>query len=111
MHFMDAYCGIFGMATKYSEGLLAIKYRTVDKDKHALGGPFYYIERGLAEVCPGAKAGNGWANIFAVFGILAGIMGIGTITQINGITSAANNVLSRPRFCLKSANVILHWLL
>ncbi|HAN57457.1 MAG TPA: sodium:alanine symporter family protein, partial [Erysipelotrichaceae bacterium] len=35
---------IFGMATKYAEGLLAIKFRTVDADGHALGGPFYYIE-------------------------------------------------------------------
>ena len=36
-----------GMATKYSEGLLAVKYRVVDENNHALGGPFYYIERGM----------------------------------------------------------------
>ena len=36
-----------GMATKYAEGLLAIKYRTVDKDGHILGGPFYYIKNGM----------------------------------------------------------------
>lgn len=75
----------FGMATKYAEGLLAIKYRTVDENGHALGGPFYYIERGM-----GAK----WkwlAKAFAVFGMLAGALGIGTITQINGITNAAQN--------------------
>ncbi len=80
----------FGMATKYSEGLLAVKYRTVDEEGHALGGPFYYIERGLKEVL-----GGNWrwlGKLFAVFGALAGIMGIGTITQINGITSAANRV-------------------
>lgn len=74
----------FGMATKYSEGLLAIKYRKTDSNGHILGGPFYYIENGL---------GIKWkwlAKMFAVFGLLAGIMGIGTITQINGITSAAN---------------------
>ncbi len=35
----------FGMATKYAEGLLAVKYRVIDKDNHALGGPFYYIEK------------------------------------------------------------------
>lgn len=35
----------FGMATKYAEGLLAVKYRVVDEDNHALGGPFYYIEK------------------------------------------------------------------
>lgn len=37
----------FGMATKYAEGLLAIKYRTIDKEGHVLGGPFYYIENGM----------------------------------------------------------------
>ena len=36
---------LFGMATKYAEGLLAVKYRVVDEDNHALGGPFYYIEQ------------------------------------------------------------------
>ena len=39
---------LFGMATKFSEGLLAVKYRSVDKKTgHVLGGPFYYIERGM----------------------------------------------------------------
>ena len=72
----------FGMATKYAEGLLAVKYREVAPDGRVLGGPFYYIERGL---------GRRWkplAVAFAVFGVLAGIMGTGTITQIHGITSA-----------------------
>ncbi|MCI5844883.1 MAG: sodium:alanine symporter family protein [Oscillospiraceae bacterium] len=76
---------LLGMATKYAEGFLAIKYRTIDAEGHYHGGPFYYIERGM-----GAR----WkwlAKLFAIFGALAGLMGIGTITQINGITSAANN--------------------
>lgn len=76
---------IFGMATKYSEGFLAIKYRTIDGDGHVLGGPFYYIEKGM---------GKGWkwlAKLFALFGVLAGLLGIGTITQINGISSAVQN--------------------
>ena len=71
-----------GMATKYAEGLLSIKYRVIDKDGHALGGPFYYIERGM---------GKKWiwlAKLFAIFGCLAGLMGIGTITQVNGVASA-----------------------
>lgn len=75
----------FGMATKYSEGLLAIKYREIGPDGHVLGGPFYYIEKGM---------GKHWkwlAKLFALFGVLAGALGIGTITQINGITSAAQN--------------------
>lgn len=76
---------LFGMATKYAEGLLAIKYRVKDKNGQMIGGPFYYIENGM---------GSKWkwlAKLFAIFGLLAGLMGIGTITQINGITSAANN--------------------
>lgn len=43
---------LFGMATKYSEGLLAIKYRTTDKHGHILGGPFYYIENGMGKNGP-----------------------------------------------------------
>ena len=77
----------FGMATKYAEGLLAIKYREVLPDGRVLGGPFYYIERGLK----GKFGISNWkplAVAFAFFGVLAGIMGTGTITQIHGITSA-----------------------
>ncbi len=75
----------FGMATKYAEGLLAIKYRQIDEDGHVLGGPFYYIEKGMGK-------GFTWlAKCFALFGVMAGLLGIGTITQINGITSAAQN--------------------
>ena len=72
----------FGMATKYAEGLLAVKYRVVDEDNHALGGPFYYIEKGM---------GTKWkwlAKIFAFFGICVGLFGIGTFSQVNGIASA-----------------------
>jgi len=72
----------FGMATKYAEGLLAVKYRTFTPDGRVLGGPFYYIERGM---------GPKWkwlAALFAFFGTAAGLLGIGTITQINSITSA-----------------------
>ncbi len=76
----------FGMATKYAEGLLAVKYRVVDeKTGHALGGPFYYIERGM---------GPKWkwlAMIFAFFGVCVGLFGIGTFTQVNGIVSAVKN--------------------
>ena len=81
----------FGMATKYAEGLLAIKYRTVDKNGHTLGGPFYYIERGLTEVC-GWKKSRLLGKLFALFGLLAGVLGIGTVTQINGITSATDRL-------------------
>lgn len=75
----------FGMATKYSEGFLAVKYRVIDKNNHALGGPFYYIEQGMG------KNFKWLAKLFAFFGVAAGLMGIGTFTQVNGITSAAQN--------------------
>jgi alanine or glycine:cation symporter, AGCS family len=78
----------FGMATKYSEGLLAVKFRKVSENGHVLGGPFYYIEMGM-----GVKF-RWLAKLFAFFGACAGIMGIGTITQVNGITSAVNNFAS-----------------
>ncbi len=74
-----------GMATKYAEGFLAIKYRTVDSEGHVLGGPFYYIEKGM---------GSKWkwlAKMFAFFGACAGLLGIGTFTQVNGISSAVQN--------------------
>ena len=76
----------FGMATKFSEGLLAVKYRQVDPETgHSLGGPFYYIERGM---------GPKWkwlAKIFAFFGVCVGLFGIGTFSQVNGIASAIKN--------------------
>ena len=75
----------FGMATKYAEGLLAIKYRTIDEEGHVLGGPFYYIENGMG------KQWRWLAKIFAFFGAGVGLLGIGTFTQVNGISSAVMN--------------------
>ena len=75
----------FGMATKYAEGLLAIKYRTIDEDGHVLGGPFYYIENGMG------KKWTWLAKIFAFFGAGVGLFGIGTFTQVNSIASAVKN--------------------
>ncbi len=72
-----------GMATKYSEGLLAVKFRENRGNGRFLGGPFRYIEQGM---------GPRWkwlAKLFAIFGVGAGLLGIGTITQVNGIASAA----------------------
>ncbi len=76
---------LFGMATKYAEGLLAVKYRVVDKDNHSLGGPFYYIEHGMG------KKWRWLAKLFAFFGVCVGLFGIGTFSQVNGISSAVKN--------------------
>ncbi|MDD3206483.1 MAG: sodium:alanine symporter family protein [Lachnospiraceae bacterium] len=76
---------LLGTATKYAECLLAVKYRVVAEDGHVIGGPFYYIEKGM---------GKNWkwlGKIFAFFGVGVGLMGIGTFTQVNGIASAVNN--------------------
>ena len=73
-----------GMATKYSEGLLAVRYRVVAEDGHSLGGPFYYIEQGMG------KKWTWLAKIFAFFGVCVGLFGIGTFSQVNGIASAVN---------------------
>lgn len=75
---------LFGMATKYAEGLLAVKYRVKSADGKILGGPFYYIENGLG------KKWKWLAAVFAAFGVVVGLLGIGTFAQVNSITSAAN---------------------
>ena len=82
---------LVGIATKYAECMLAVKYREHTADGHILGGPFYTIEKGLKE-----RTGFSWkwlAVLFAVFGVCVGLFGIGTFTQINGITSAVKNAI------------------
>ncbi|HEA3278092.1 TPA: sodium:alanine symporter family protein [Pasteurella multocida] len=79
---------LLGMATKYAECLLAVKYRVRDKQGFMAGGPMYYIERGL---------GIKWlAKLFALFGILVAFFGIGTFPQINAITHAMQDTFSVP---------------
>ena len=69
--------GIFGIATKYSEGLLAIKYRVKTSDGNMLGGPMYALERGL---------GQKWlAVLFCLFTAIAAF-GIGNSVQANAIS-------------------------
>lgn len=72
----------FGMATKYAEGFLAIKYRTKDANGQAAGGPMHYITLGM---------GQKWkplAIFFAISGVLVALLGIGTFSQVNSITSS-----------------------
>lgn len=75
----------FGMATKYAEGLLAIKYRTKDDNGEISGGPMYYILHGMG------KKWKPLAVFFAVAGILVAYFGIGTFSQVNSITSSLEN--------------------
>lgn len=72
-----------GMATKYSESLLAVKYRVMDDRGEMMGGPMQYIERGL-----------GWKSVAIIFAFFAAIAAIGTgnLVQVNAITETINNV-------------------
>lgn len=96
--------GLFGIATKYSEGLLAVKYRVRTSDGTMLGGPMYALERGL---------NMKWAGvIFAIFTVVASF-GIGNMTQANSITSmldatfGVNPVISGVVITIAAAIVIL----
>jgi AGCS family alanine or glycine:cation symporter len=95
---------LFGMATKYGEAVLAIKFRVVDKSGNMAGGPMYYIERGM-----GVK----WlAVLFAVFGVVASF-GIGNLSQSNAVakgiaqSSGIAPWITGIALCLLTAAVIL----
>lgn len=75
----------FGMATKYAEGFLAIKYRTKDANGQAAGGPMHYITLGM---------GQKWkplAIFFAISGVLVALLGMGTFSQVNSIASSMSS--------------------
>lgn len=77
--------GVFGIATKYSEALLAVKYRVITEDGTMLGGPMYTIERGLKRK---------WlAVLFALFTVIASF-GIGNMLQANSLANLAEDTLS-----------------
>ncbi len=80
----------FGMATKYAEGLLAIKYRSKDEIGQVAGGPMYYIELGMG------KKYKPLAVIFAVFCILVAFFGIGTFAQVNAIVDSVSLTFGVP---------------
>ena len=72
----------FGMATKYAEGLLAVKYREVDSKGEIAGGPMFYIKNGMGEKYK-------WlGTLFALFGVLVAYFGIGTFAHRHGPPSS-----------------------
>ncbi|MEC6814239.1 alanine/glycine:cation symporter family protein [Photobacterium toruni] len=80
---------LFGMATKYAECLLAVKYREIDANGQILGGPMYYLEKGV---------GSKWlAKLFAIFAVGVACFGIGTFPQANAIVEAAHISLNAPK--------------
>ena len=74
--------GIISMATKYAEGVLSVVYRTTDENGNRSGGPYIYIDRALS------KHHSKPAVLYAIFGAAAGLLGIGTFTQVNGFSDA-----------------------
>ncbi|WED23216.1 sodium:alanine symporter family protein [Vibrio sp. JC009] len=72
---------LFGMATKYAECLLAVKYRKVDDKGQMVGGPMYYLQYGV-----GSRA---LAIMFAIFALGVACFGIGTFPQVNAILDAS----------------------
>ena len=96
--------GLFGMATKYSEAVLAIKYREVDKFGTMSGGPMYYISKGLGVKWLGA--------LFAVFASIAAF-GIGNMVQSNSVADAINSTFGVPHWisgfvmCIATGLVII----
>lgn len=77
--------GLVGMASKYSEAFLAVRFRTVDARGDASGGPQYYLKKAL----PGGW-GTALSIVFAVFAVLASF-GIGNMTQANSVAANAHN--------------------
>lgn len=82
--------GVFGMASKYSEAFLAVRYRTKDAAGEISGGPQYYLERGITTKIAGISIGKVLALAFTVFAILASF-GIGNMTQAHSIASNITN--------------------
>lgn len=79
--------GVFGIATKYAEGLVAVKYRQVTSNGKMLGGPMYALEKGLHMK---------WlAVLFCVFTVFASL-GIGSTVQSNSISTILNDTYSVP---------------
>jgi len=81
----------FGMATKYAEGLLAVKYRTTDARGEIAGGPMYYIRRGMGERY------RPLAGFFAAATVLVAFFGIGTFPQVNAIVDSVELSFGIPR--------------
>jgi alanine or glycine:cation symporter, AGCS family len=79
--------GLVGMATKYAEAILAVKYREVDENGEMSGGPMYYISKGLNMPWLGA--------VFAVFAAIAAF-GIGNMVQSNSVADAVEATFSIP---------------
>lgn len=91
----------FGMATKYAEGLLAIKYRSTDDKGDIAGGPMFYIENGMGK----SSARSRFSLAFAC--ILVAFFGIGTFPQVNAIVDSMEIAFSLPKYVTDIAITVL----
>lgn len=92
---------LLGMATKYAESLLAVKYRTQEENGQYAGGPMYYIQNGMGKKwIPLAKA-------FAIFGLITALLGCGTFPQVNAITESMNGLFHIPSWITGLAIAVL----
>ena len=87
------FIALFGMATKYAEAVCAVKYREVDKRGRYVGGPMYYLRKGVGEFAPGLGKWLGLA--FALFGAVAAF-GIGNGVQVNSIAESLGDSFQVP---------------
>ncbi len=83
------------MPIKYAEGLLAVKYRVQDDTGTFYGGPMYYIKNHML------------AKLFSIFGMLAALLGIGTMTQVQSIAQASYSIFKTPTWCISILITIL----
>ena len=84
---------LFGMATKYAEAVCAVTYREVDANGKYVGGPMYYLKKGVGEFAP--ELGKWLGVAFAVFGAVAAF-GIGNAVQVNSMAAALGNSFAIP---------------
>jgi AGCS family alanine or glycine:cation symporter len=91
---------LVGMATKYAEAVLAVKYRELDEEGNHVGGPMYYIRNGL---------GSKWAwlgGAFAFFGVFAGF-GIGNTVQANSVSHVLGDTFAIPSWAVGITMAVL----
>ena len=79
-------CGILGMATKFAEATLAVRYRTVDADGNYLAGPMFMVRQGMG------KRWQALAGVYCFFGVVAAF-GVGSATQINALLDGVNSAI------------------
>ncbi|EPD69438.1 amino acid carrier protein [Corynebacterium pyruviciproducens ATCC BAA-1742] len=77
--------GLVGMASKYTEAFLGVRFREEDSTGHMLGGPMKYLKKGI-----GGKLGGGLSLAFGIFAVIASF-GIGNLTQANAVATAMND--------------------